>query len=287
MTEIDYAALAREAGLQRVGARPPLHAYLREMWERRHFATRLAKYRIEAQLSQNRLGLGWVVLSPLLQAAVYGFVFGLIMDRGSRAGLNFIPFLVTGFFVFQFFAQSFSQGARSITGNASLVRSLGFPRMLLPVSAVIRNLYELVPMMVVLAFILVGYGEYPSWSWLLVPAVLFFMMLFNAGIALIAARLTVHLRDFTQIVPIITRLILYMTGIFYSLELVLADNPPWMLTVAQLNPVHDYIQMVRAMVLDGQEFNTLILVTGIVGGIGVFIGGIVFFWSAEERYGRD
>ncbi|WP_062314167.1 ABC transporter permease [Demequina rhizosphaerae] len=287
MTEIDYGAIARDAGLARVGARPPLPSYIKEMWQRRHFAVKMARYRIEASLAQNRLGLAWVVLNPLLQAAVYGFVFGLIMDRGSRAGLNFIPFLVTGFFVFQFFAQSFSQGAKSITGNTSLVRSLGFPRMLLPVSAVIRQIYELVPMMIVLAFILVGFGEMPSWKWLLVPPILALMTLFNTGVALIAARLTVHLRDMTQIIPVITRLIMYMTGIFYSLEEVLADNPPWMLTVAQLNPVHDYIQMVRACVLEGQEVNTLILVTAFVAAFGFFGAGIYFFWSAEERYGRD
>ncbi|WP_062524255.1 ABC transporter permease [Demequina rhizosphaerae] len=287
MTEIDYGAIARDAGLARVGARPALPSYLKEMWQRRHFAVKMARYRIEASLAQNRLGLAWVVLNPLLQAAVYGFVFGLIMDRGSRSGLNFIPYLVTGFFVFQFFAQSFSQGAKAITGNTSLVRSLGFPRMLLPVSAVIRQIYELVPMMAVLAVILVGFGETPSWKWLLVPPILALMTLFNTGIALIAARLTVHLRDMTQIIPVITRLIMYMTGIFYSLEQVLADNPPWMLTVAQLNPVHDYIQMVRACVLEGQEVNTLIVVTAFVAAFGFFAAGIYFFWSAEERYGRD
>ncbi|WP_062382987.1 ABC transporter permease [Demequina iriomotensis] len=287
MTDIDYAALAREAGLERVGARPSLPSYLKEMWQRRHFATRLAKYQIEASLAQNRLGLAWVVLNPLLQAAVYGLVFGVIMDRSSRAGVNFIPFLVSGFFVFHFFGRSFSQGAKAITGNASLVRSLGFPRMLLPVSAVVREIYELVPMMGVLAVILIGFGELPTWRWLLVPFILALMTLFNTGVALIAARLTVHLRDVTQIIPVVTRLLMYMTGIFYSIEEVLADNPPWMLTLAQLNPVHDYIQMVRTCVLEGQTVNSLIVITAFVAAVVFFIAGIVFFWSAEERYGRD
>lgn len=287
MTEIDYAAIAREAGLPRVGARPTLRAYLKEMWERRHFATKMARYRIEASLAQNRLGLAWVVLNPLLQAAVYGLVFGVIMPRDTRAGINFIPFLVTGFFVFQFFSQSFSQGAKAITGNRSLVRSLGFPRMLLPVSAVIRQIYELVPMMIVLSIILIGFGEYPTWKWLLVPPILALMTLFNTGIALIAARLTVHLRDVTQIIPIVTRLLMYMTGIFYSIEQVLADKPAWMLTVAQLNPVHDYIQLVRSMMLEGMEVNALIVSVAVGAAVVFFVAGIYFFWKAEERYGRD
>ncbi|SEJ59212.1 ABC transporter permease [Demequina mangrovi] len=287
MTEIDYAALAREAGLPRVGARQPLPAYLRELWDRRHFATKLARYRIEANLAQNRLGLLWVVLNPLLQSAVYGLVFGVIMPRSTREGENFIPYLVTGFFIFTYFSQSFNQGARAITGNTSLVRSLSFPRMLLPLSAVIRQIFELVPMMAVLAVILIGFGELPSWEWLAVPFVLVLMTMFNFGVALIAARLTVHLRDVTQIIPILTRLLMYLTGIFYSMEQVLADKPEWMMTVAQLNPVHDYISLIRYALLTDQPFTQQMVIVSVVAAIVFFFAGIYFFWTAEERYGRD
>ncbi|WP_296665204.1 ABC transporter permease [Demequina sp.] len=285
MTTTDYAALAREAGLPRVGARPPLVAYFKEMWERRHFATTMARYRIEATLSENRLGLAWVVLNPLLQAAVYGLIFGVIMPSSSRPP-NFIPFLVTGFFIFTYFAQSFSQGAKAITGNASLVRSLSFPRMLLPISAVLQQLYQLVPMMIVLVVILVAFGEYPTWEWLLVVPILGLMTMFNLGVAFIAARLTVHLRDVTQIIPLITRILFYLTGIFYSLELVLADRPN-LLKIAQLNPVHDYVALVRASMLDGQEHSTVLWVVASVSAVAFLVFGIVFFWKAEERYGHD
>ncbi|WP_062299478.1 ABC transporter permease [Demequina maris] len=287
MTEIDYAALAREAGLPRVGARQDLPAYLKEMWQRRHFAIRLARYRIEGSLNQNRLGLAWVVLNPLLQAAVYGLIFGVIMPKSSREGINFIPFLVTGFFIFSFFSKSFSQGARAITGNTSLVRSLSFPRMLLPLAAVLRNIYELVPMMAVLSVILIGFGEYPTWTWLLVPVILAFMTMFNMGVALIAARLTVHVRDVTEIIPVITRLIFYTTGIFYSLEQVLADKPAWMLTLARLNPVHDFVELVRWAFMGGDTDMTQLAVIALIASVVTLIVGVFFFWTAEERYGRE
>ncbi|WP_062519114.1 ABC transporter permease [Demequina silvatica] len=287
MTEIDYAALAREAGLPRVGARQALPTYLKEMWQRRHFAVRLAQYRIEGSLNQNRLGLFWVVLSPLLQAAVYGLIFGVILPKDTREGINFIPFLVTGFFIFTFFSKSFAQGARSITGNTSLVRSLSFPRMLLPVAAVLRNLYELVPMMAVLVFILIGFGEFPMWTWLLVPVILAFMTMFNLGVALIAARLTVHVRDVTEVIPVITRLIFYTTGIFYSLEQVLADQPHWMLTAARLNPIHDFVELVRWAFMGSETDMTQLAVIAAIASVVTLIAGVFFFWTAEERYGRD
>ncbi|WP_062381559.1 ABC transporter permease [Demequina pelophila] len=287
MSEIDYGGVARDAGLPRVGARAPFIAYMRELWRRRHFASTMARFRVEATMAENRLGLAWVVLNPLLQAAVYGLIFGVIMSSESRPP-KFIPFLVTGFFIFTFFSKSFSQGAKSISANLSLVRSLAFPRMLLPISAVMRQLYELVPMLAVLAVILVGFGEFPSWTWLMMVPILVLMTMFNTGIALIAARLTVHLRDVSQLIPIITRIIFYMSGIFYSLELVLAPpkHPAWVLQVAQLNPVHAFIELSRGALQETQDVPGVLWVTASVAAVVFLVSGLVFFWRAEERYGR-
>ncbi len=120
-------------GLPRVGARPALGVYLREVWARRQFIVSLAQFRIEAENQRNRLGMLWVVLKPLLEAGVYGLVFGLLL-AGSRPP-DFIEFLIIGVFMFQFFSSTFSAGAKSITSNTALVQSLSFPRMTLPTLA--------------------------------------------------------------------------------------------------------------------------------------------------------
>lgn len=287
MTTIDYEAIAREAGLDRVGARAPFGAYFKQMWRRRGFAISLAKYRVQASMSDNRLGLAWIVLSPLLNAALYGTIFGVIMDRSTRPDEPFIPFLIIGVFIFQFFSKSFSAGAKSITGNASLVRSLNFPRMLLPVSEIIRQVIELIPMLVVMFAIVLILGVPPTWSWFMVIPIMILMTMFNLGVALISARLTVHVRDVTQVIPLITRVMFYTTGIFYSLEAVLADQPAWMLTVAQLNPVHDYVALVRDAIFGNNNAPDFMWWIAGLGGLITLIVGIIFFWRAEERYGHD
>jgi len=288
VSDSDISAIARDAGLKQVGARPPLGSYLAETWRRRAFAMSLARYRLEASLHESRLGLGWIVLRPLLNAAIYGTVFGLIMDRSSRPGdIPFIPFLVVGVFVFEFFSKSFGSGAKAITGNAGLVRSLTFPRLLLPLSQIIQFIIELVPMLIVMAIIVAAFGVPITWTWLLVIPLMGLMTMFNFGVALIAARLTVHLRDVAQIIPLVTRLFFYGSGIFYSLDLVLADNPAWMLTVAHLNPVGGFIGLTRLFVLGGPEVSTLLWVATLVSPFVTMAFGVVFFWRAEEKYGRD
>ncbi|WP_061963295.1 ABC transporter permease [Demequina aurantiaca] len=286
MTDTDYEKLATDAGLERVGARAPLGEYLKELWARRHFAYTLARYRIQATMSENRLGLGWIVIRPIFTAIIFGTIFGVIMSSDSRPD-NFVPFLVVGVFIFEFFSKSFSAGAKSITSNASLVRSLNFPRMLLPIAAVIQQVFELVPIIAVMTLIIVGFGEPITWAWLLVPVILALMTMFNLGIALISARLTVHLRDVTQIIPLLTRILFYSSGIFYSLEQVLEDKPAWVLKVVELNPIHDFITLVRAQMVTGNEASPTMWWVVIGSSITMLVVGVIFFWRAEERYGRD
>jgi teichoic acid transport system permease protein len=283
--ETDYGAIARSAGLTRVGSRPTLSSYISETWQRRAFAVTLARYRIEAANQQNRLGLAWVVIRPLLNAVVYGVIFGIILTDSTRPA-NFIPFLVVGVFIFEFFSDAFLDGAKSITSNAQLVKSLSFPRILLPIASVIQSVLELVPMLVVMIGIVLISGEPVTANWLLAIPILALMTLFNAGVAFIAARLTVHFRDFTQIVPFITRILFYASGIFFSIDLVLADQPA-ILAIAQLNPVHDFIALIRGAFVSGSIVYPFYWTVVGVSAVVVFVFGFIYFWRAEEQYGRD
>jgi len=285
--DTDYGAIARSAGLERVGSRPPLLTYIAQTWERRAFAVTLARYRIEAANQQNRLGLAWVVIRPLLNAIVYGVIFGVVLQTAKNIGAPaFIPYLIVGVFIFEYFSDSFSDGSKSITSNSQLVKSLSFPRILLPIASILQSLFELLPMLVVMVVILLLAGEPLTLSWLLVIPILGLMTLFNAGVAFIAARLTVHFRDFSQIVPFITRIMFYSTGIFFSLDQQLAKYPE-LLFIARLNPVHDFIALVRGATIEFSPIEPIFWVVALVGSVAFFVFGFIFFWRAEEEYGRD
>ncbi|CAN5285035.1 ABC transporter permease [soil metagenome] len=283
MNETDYGEIARAAGLAKVGGRPPLGEYIRDAWRRRDFAITLAQYRIRANNEENRLGLAWVVLKPLLNAIVYGVIFGIVLQT-SKGVHNYIAFLIVGVFIFEFFSDALSDGSKSVVSNAQLVRSLAFPRILLPVAYVLQSLFELIPMIVVMFAIVLISGETPSFRWLMIIPVLVMMSFFNAGIAFIVARITVHLRDFAQIVQFVTRLFFYSTGVFFPLENFLKGD---LLFVARLNPVHDYIALSRWALIDNSPTSPMFWYVGIVAAIVFFIGGLIFFWWAEEEYGRD
>ncbi len=273
-------------GLTKVGGRPSLPRYLADVVRRREFIYSLARYRLEAENGRNRLGMGWVVLKPLLNAAVYGLVFGFLL-RTSRGVEDFVAFLVIGVLMFEFFSTCFTTGAKSITSNAALVQSLSFPRMSLPLALVAQRFMQFVPMVAIMVVVALVFGSVPDAEWLLlVPLVLLFTV-FNTGLTLVTARLTVHFRDLTQLLPFVSRFFFYTSGIFYSIDQRFADGSTFR-AIADAQPIHEFLSLGRAILLDGPEYAMPWHFWGYATAwsLVVLVLGTLFFWAAEERYGR-
>ncbi|MCX5562318.1 ABC transporter permease [Streptomyces sp. NBC_00038] len=287
---LSAAEVAAKYGLAVSGARPGLAEYVRQLWGRRHFILAFSQARLTAQYSQAKLGQLWQVVTPLLNALVYFLIFGLILqaDRGMTMEV-YIPFLVTGVFTFTFTQSSVMSGVRAISGNLGLVRALHFPRAALPISFSLQQLQQLLFSMVVLFAVAVGFGSYPSLSWLLIFPVLALQFLFNIGLALIMARLGSKTPDLAQLMPFVMRTWMYASGVMYSIPVMLADKPQWIADVLQWNPAAIYMDLMRFALIDsyGSE-NLPPHVWAVAGGwaLLVALGGFVYFWKAEERYGR-
>ncbi|QAY60618.1 ABC transporter permease [Microbacterium protaetiae] len=243
----------------------------------------MAQYKLVGDLLQNRLGMLWLVLRPLFLAAIYGTLFGALLSSAARPH-DWVPYLLTGVFTFQFFTGCFGGGARAITGNARLVQSLGFPRILLPVSVVIEQALRIVPIFVLLVVLLPVFGVPFRWSWLLVIPILGLMALFNFGVAMIVARMSVWARDVQQFIPVINRVLFYASAIFFQVDLIFADRPI-LLTIAHLVPTYDFIALVRDVTLVGHQAPLLAVIAAPVWTVLALGIGVVYFWNAEARYG--
>ncbi|MGY0067746.1 ABC transporter permease [Streptomyces sp. QTS137] len=290
--EDDLPALAARHGLTVSGARPTLPAYVRELWARRHFILAFSRAKLTAQYSQAKLGQLWQVATPLLNAAVYFFIFGLLL--GARRGIPsevYVPFLVTGVFVFTFTQSSVLAGVRAISGNLGLVRALHFPRASLPVSFALQQLQQLLYSMVVLVVVVMAFGSMPALSWLLVVPALLLQFVFNTGLALVFARLGSRTPDLAQLMPFVLRTWMYASGVMFSIPAMLADKdvPHWLADVLQLNPAAVYMDLVRFALIDGYGSSYLPPhVWAFAVGWALLAGviGFVYFWKAEETYGR-
>jgi teichoic acid transport system permease protein len=286
------AELAGKHGLVVSGARPGLGEYVQQLWGRRHFILAFSQAKLTAQYSQAKLGQAWQVATPLLNALVYFLIFGLLLGGGRGMSIDvYIPFLVTGVFVFTFTQSSALAGVRAISGNLGLVRALHFPRASLPISFALQQLQQLLFSMLVLAIVLAGFGHFPTWSWFLIIPALTLQFLFNTGLALIMARMGAKTPDLAQLMPFVLRTWMYASGVMFSIPAMLADKdvPAWLADVLQWNPAAVYMDLVRFAMIDGYGSSYLPPhVWAVALGWALLAGaaGFVYFWKAEERYGR-
>ncbi|WP_369196390.1 ABC transporter permease [Streptomyces djakartensis] len=286
----DLAALAARHGLAVSGARPSLPAYIRQLWARRHFITAFATAKLTAQYSQAKLGQVWQVMTPLLNAAVYYFIFGVLL--GTKHGVpDYVPFLVTGVFVWTFTQSSIMAGTRAISGNLGLVRALHFPRAALPLSFCLQQLQQLLFSMAALVVILLCFGVPVGMSWLLAVPALFLQFTFNAGVSMVMARMGAKTPDIAQLMPFVLRTWMYVSGVMWSIDqLAQKDSLPRVVTVAlAANPAAVYIDLMRFALIDSFDASRLPAhVWAVAAGWALVagVGGFIYFWKAEETYGR-
>jgi teichoic acid transport system permease protein len=280
--------LAAKYGLSVSGARPGLIEYTRQLWDRRHFINEFAKARTQAQYTQARLGQLWQVMTPLLNAAVYYLIFGLLL--GTHKGIdNYIAYLVTGIFIFTFTQSSVLSGVRAIAGNLGLIRALHFPRASMPIAFTLMQLQQLLMSMFVLIAIVLMTGEVPDASWLLVIPALLTQWVFNTGLAMIVARLGSKMTDLAQLMPFILRTWMYTSGVMYSIANLTSQAPHFVRILLDINPIAVYIGLVRFALIDSVTASQLpphVWASAVAWALLVGVGGYIYFWKAEEQYGR-
>jgi teichoic acid transport system permease protein len=317
LADTPLAEFAITHGLRPSAERPPIFAYLRSLWQRRHFILAFATARNIAMYTEARLGQLWQILTPLLNAGVYFLIFGLLLKL-SRGVPNYLDFVICGVFVFNFTQRSFITTSTVVTENLHLIRALRFPRAALPLGYVMIELEQMTLSLLVLAVILLFTGEGITWYWLLAIPVLLMQTLFNIGCGLASARLGSNVNDFSQLLPFLMRTWLYVSGVLFQISTL--DINHRLVSILQFNPAAIYITLMRQALLvserqsqpGAQPYNQAKCATwqrnkspldwsaychpvtseihywiyGIAWAALALVVGFWFFWRAEAHYGR-
>jgi teichoic acid transport system permease protein len=207
--------------------------YLREVWARRAFMVANARAAVLGGHSGTLLGGAWRVLDPLFQALIYWFLFTAI--RG-RSGSDYFLMVVSGVFLFTFTATILSEGGRAIQRSKGLVLNSSFPLATLPLAVIYKATINLVPTIGVYAIFHVAFGGKIGSGLFLLPMMFVLQVLISAGLALIFATLTVYIRDFSNLLTYIMRILMFMTPVIYPAEQ-LEVLPGIVHTLLHLNPI--------------------------------------------------
>lgn len=284
--------LAGAHQMTQLGVRPKFWSYVRDMWRHRNFLGTLAAADSVARHQNNYLGQFWSVLYPIMLAGAYFLVFGVLL--GTRGGTdNFVGFLTIGLFTFIYMSAGWNSAAKSLISNLPLVRSLRFPRAIVPLSVVLAELLATLPAFGILLVIALATGEPITPAWLLFPVAIVIVAVLTAGMGLLSAPLVHGARDLSNVVPIVTRMLRYTSGVFFSVtyyaqELVsgLGDQWGWIADVLIYQPVAVSLTMMREPLLSEAPLMWQTWFWASLWAVVFFVGGFVVFWRGEARYGR-
>jgi teichoic acid transport system permease protein len=279
------AAAPPDRTLVRLGGTPPIGEYLGALWRRREFAWDTARGELRAQHLDTALGNLWHLVNPLMLIGVYYLVFGLILNT-TRGVENFIAFLAIGVFTFQFSQKAALGGARTIVSNVGLIRSLQFPRVLLPIATVLRETMAYATAALIMFAVVLFTGEPVSVGWLLVPVAFVLQFGFNTGLALVGARLSDKFRDLVNVLPYLFRIAFYLSGVLYAADRYVDD--PLLLRIFLFNPFYVFVSLPREYLLASQDhaFIGWMWVSAGTWSVAGLLLGLIIFRSGEKDYGR-
>ena len=262
-------------------AAPSTTTYLRDLWRRREFAVAMPAQDLRAQNMDTVLGQLWHLVNPALQIGVYFVIFGIVLDTG-RGVDNFFAFLIVGVVLFHLTQRVTQDATMSIVRNVGLIRSVQFPRILLPLSAVNGQTVAFLPALAIALGAVTVTGETPTLRWLALPPLLIAQYLFNLGAALIVARIGATVKDLRELIPHLFRLLFYGSGVIFSVDIMITSES-WRQAFA-VNPIYALITCARWCLL-GTSISGEVLISTTTWCAALPILGFVFFRRAERRLG--
>lgn len=257
---------------------PPLGPYFRALWARKQFLFELARTNLRAQHYNTTFGQLWLILNPLMMAAVYFTLVYIIRDGGR--GPVFLAHLMLSLFAFRLVSTAISRGAQSIVGGGKLLLNTAFPRLLLPLEAVLESFMRFLPTVAVYAVVhaILGLPIGPDLLWI-VP-IIALMTIFGAGAAMFAATAQVYFRDLASFLRYFTRIWLYTSPILFYAE----DVPAKLQTILYVNPMYPMLGSLNDAVIEGRTPPFPLVAASLAWALGAIMVGAVFFMSREREF---
>ncbi len=195
---------------------------LGELWRNRELLVFFAWRDVKVRYAQAGLGAAWAVLQPLIMMAIFSLFLGSFIKVPSD-GLPYPLFALGGLVPWTFFSNALSGASESMVGSANLVQKVWFPRLLLPLGAIVSWLPDVMIASVLLMVVMLMYGLVPHATALLLPLFVVFAMLAAASVGVWLSALNVRYRDVRQAVPFVIQLWLFATPVAYPASVVPAQ----------------------------------------------------------------
>ncbi len=251
----------------------------REFWAYRELLYFLVWRDVKVKYKQTVLGAAWAIIQPFFTMVVFSIFFGRLAGIPSDE-VPYPIFAYAALVPWMFFANGLSQSANSLVGNANLVTKVYFPRIALPVSAVLSGSVDFVLAFVVLLGMMLFYGITPTVHVIWLPFLALLALVTSLGVGLWFAALNVQFRDVRYVIPFFIQVWMFATPIAYPSSLL---DERWRMMYG-LNPMVGVVEGFRWALLGTETRPGPIIVVSALAAITVLFAGMVYFRKLERSF---
>jgi lipopolysaccharide transport system permease protein len=254
---------------------------LKELWSYRELLLFLTWRDIIVRYKQAVLGVAWAVLQPVLTMVVFTVVFNQLLGvQSPEADIPYPVFSLAGLLPWQFFAGALGRSSISLVGNANLLTKVYFPRLVIPISAVMAGLVDFAIAFGVLVTLMAVYGITPTWHVVFVPLFLLLAFATALAVSLWLSALNVMYRDVGYVIPFLVQLWMFVSPVIYPIS----DVPAGPLRVLfGINPMTGVIGGFRWAML-GQSFPAGYLWISVSAVVVLLVSGLFYFKRMERAF---
>ena len=250
----------------------------RHLWEFRELLFFLVWRDVKVRYKQTLLGASWAILQPLFTMVVFSFFFGRLAKMPSD-GLPYPIFAYAALVPWNFFANGLVAAAESLVGNANLIKKVYFPRLVIPVSAVLSGAVDFVFAFAVLLAMMAYFKLWPTMNIVFLPAFLLLAFVASLGVGLWLSALNVRYRDVRHTVTFLIQAWLFCTPIAYPSSLL---PEPWR-SLYGLNPMAGVVEGFRWALLAGRPPGMMIWVSSLAA-LAILVSGAFYFRRMEKVF---
>jgi lipopolysaccharide transport system permease protein len=251
-----------------------------ELWRYRELFYFFTWRDIKIKYKQTVLGFLWAILQPLMMMIVFTLFFGRALNVPSQ-NLPYPVFVFSGLLLWNMFSTGLTGSANSMVNNSAIIKKIYFPRLIIPVSAILVTLFDFMMAFVLFIPLLIFYEQPFSWSALWCwPLALVISVVATLGPGCWLAALNVKYRDFRYVIPFLIQILFFLTPVIYPVSML---KYPLLQYILVLSPMYAAVELFR-LPLTGAAIDSTFLLISLSAGFFFLLAGIIYFKRTEDFF---
>lgn len=254
--------------------------YWQDVWDQRELVYILSWKDISVKYKQSIVGYGWSIFRPVSTLLIFIFVFKNAFGQ-STPGIPYSLIVLCGIIPWQFFSNAIASSNESLVGNAGMISKVYFPRIFLPLSAIMISLPDFIISFILLIMLLIYHQTGVGISFILLPFTFLFIIILICGISFLFSALNVKYRDFRHVITFMIQIGAYLSPVAYTINII-PSKWHWLYS---LNPLVGYFEAIRWSIIPNyQPLNICNYLYSVGLTFILFFVGTRYFRSTEKKF---